>query len=251
MTPRILLLALLPLAACSAPQIEATPEVGFTKLKGDFAAATGSIGASTSMKDLGLDGRETQPGARVDLKWGSPHLSIAYHQTDTEGSGTTTANLTHDGTTITAGTATDSELDIEYLTGIVTFDFAPTDFLELGLGLGVQAAHVQTKITETGTANTIETDETVPVPVLAARVGVDVGPLDFDALLNGIDVDYGGDNLRFYELDLRARWEFASHFHALVGWHRWNVDLEYDDGADAVAVDVTAEGPYFGLGVSF
>ena len=251
MTHRILLLAFLPLSACSAPRFEVTPEYGYTKLSGDFAVSSGSITGTTSMGDLGLDDREGQPGARVDLKWGSPHLSLALHESSTSGSGTTAVDLTHGGVTINSGANTDSKLDLGYGNAIVTFDFVPGDTIELGLGLGAQVASVDARVTETGTANTIRTNESVPVPVLAARAAVELGPVTLDALLSGISLDYNGDSLNFYDIDLRARWRIFQHGHALIGWHRWTVDLDYQDGSDNVKLDVTSEGPYFGIVFSF
>lgn len=244
-------LPLLSLVACSAPGIEATPFYGFSKFDGDFAISNGAITASTSMDSIGLDDREGLPGARVDFKWGSPHLSAQLATTSTSGDGTTDTQLTQGGVTINSGAAVDSDLDLTYGNAVVTFDFVPTDAVEVGIGLGVAYADVQTKIVETGTANQVESDESVPIPVLALRAGVDLGPFAADLLLTGIDVSYSGDDLQYYELDLRARWKMFDHAHLLAGWKRWSVDLEYEDGSDNVLLDVTADAPYVGVAISF
>lgn len=251
MTNRLFCLAFLLLAACSAPRFEATPSYGFTKLSGDFAIATGSVSSTNDLKDLGLDDQEGSPGARVDLSWGSPHLTIAVAQMNTDGTGTTTADLTQGGVTINAGTNVDSSVDLTYGTAVVTFDFVPSDAVEVGIGFGAEAASVQTKVKPTGLGAGIDTDESAPVPVLALRAGVDLGPIAIDGLLTGIKIDYSGDSLTFYDLDLRARWEMFEHAHLLVGYKRWKVDLDYEDGADNVQLDVTADGPYLGVVIAF
>lgn len=248
---RLALFASFLLTACSVPRFEATPSYGFSKLSGDFAIATGSISSTNDVKDIGLGDREGAPGARVDLQWGSPHLSVEVVQTNSEGSGTTTADLTQGSTTISAGTDVDSKVDLTYGNAIVTFDFVPSDAVEVGLGFGLEAASVQTKVKPTGLGAGIDTDESAPVPVVALRAGVDLGPISVDGLLSGIQIDYGGDSLTFYDLDLRARWEMYDHAHLLVGYRYWKVDLDYEDGADNVKLDVTSSGPYFGLVIAF
>lgn len=253
LSPRSLVLALplTSLVACGAPGIEATPFYGFSKFDGDFAISNGSVSATTSMESIGLDDREGLPGARVDFKWGAPHLSVQIAQTDTSGDGTTDTQLTQGGVTINAGAAVDSDLDLTYGNAVVTFDLVPTDLVEVGLGLGVAYTDIETNVQETGTANRVSTDEQVPVPVLALRAGVDLGPFAVDALVTGVDVSYSGDDLTFYEVDVRARWKAFEHGHLLVGWKRWSVDLDYEDGSDNVKLDVDADAPYVGIAISF
>jgi hypothetical protein len=152
------------LAACSAPQIEAQAQYGLSKFDGDFAISSGGASGKTSMKDLGLDDEEGAPGARADFKWGLPHLTVELGKTSASGSGTTTANLSQGGTTITAGTAVDSDLDLGYIDGILTFDILPTDTVELGLGFGLQTLDIDAKVQQSGTANKVETSETFPDP---------------------------------------------------------------------------------------
>ncbi|MBI5363725.1 MAG: hypothetical protein HZA53_11140 [Planctomycetes bacterium] len=247
----LLLTVSLALTACSAPRIEATPEYGKMRMSGEFAIATAGVASTNDLKDLGLDDEEGTPGARVDLKWGLPHLSFSVSKFDTSGSGTTTADLSQGAVTIPAGTNVDSDVELIYGNAILTFDFVPGDTVEVGLGFGVEAASLQTSVKPSAGGAGVDTDESVPIPVLALRAGVDLGSFQVDGLLTGIKAGYSGDDLTFYDLDLRARWEVFDHAHLLLGYKRWTVDLEYDDGADNVALDVTADGPYLGFVLAF
>lgn len=247
----LIVLALLPFAACAAPQLEITPHFGTSKLSGDVAVSTGSVAATTGIDDIGLDGSESTPGVRVDAKWGSPHLSVSLEQTKYSGSGATTVDLTQGSTTIPAGTNVDSDFDLTYGNALITFDFLPTDMFELGIGLGVEAAKLKTELNATTLNRSISTDESVPIPVLAARAGVNFGKFSIDGTISGIKIDYSGDNLEFYDLDLRARWQAFEHAHFLVGYRRWDVNLDYEDGSDNVKLDVVSAGPYFGVVIAF
>jgi|JI10StandDraft_1071094.scaffolds.fasta_scaffold33753_5 hypothetical protein len=247
----LLVLALLPFAACAAPNLEVTPHFGSSKLSGDFAVAAGSVSATTGIDDIGLDGSESTPGVRIDAKWGSPHLSVSVEQTKYSGSGATTVNLSQGSTTIPAGTDVESDLDLTYGNALITFDFLPTDMFELGIGLGVEAAKLDTEIKATTLGQSISTDESVPIPVIAARAGLNLGAFSIDGTIAAIKIDYSGDNLEFYDLDLRARWAAFEHAHFLVGYRRWDVNLDYEDGSDNVKLDVVSAGPYFGVAIAF
>lgn len=245
------LLVLASMAACSAPSIRATPELAFTKLSGDFAASSGSVSASNDFSDLGVTDRESHFGARVDLKWGSPHLTFSFAQVDLSGDGTTTAQLENDGVTIPIGANVATDVELTQGQAIVTFDVLPTDAFELGIGLGIEALHIKGNITESGTGNSIETDETAPIPVVAARAGVGLGPVDVSLLAAGMQLDIGDDDVTFLDLDLQASVGIFSHGELVVGYRRWKADVEYQDGGDQIEADLTLDGPYIGFSFSF
>jgi hypothetical protein len=249
-----LVLAALPLtcfAACSTPSIRAGPSVGFANLDGDFAASSGSISASNDFSDLGLDDRETEIGARVDLKWGSPHLTVSFARTEMSGDGTTTAQLENDGVIIPVGASVDSDVELTHGQAVITFDLLPTDMFELGLGVGVEALAIDGTIEDTGSGDSIETDETAPIPVIAARAGFGLGPVDVSLLATGMDLEIDGDEVSFFDFDLRGSVSLFSHGELVLGYRRWEADLEYDDDGDRIAADFTLDGPYIGFSLSF
>lgn len=247
----LVLLPLVSMAACSAPQIRATPELAFTKLSGDFAASSGAVSASNDFSDLGITDRESDFGARVDLKWGSPHLTFSFAQADLSGDGTTTAQLENDGVVIAAGANVATDVKLTHGQAVVTFDVLPTDAFELGLGLGIEALHIKGDITESGTGNSIDTDETAPIPVVAARAGVGLGPVDVSLLATGMQLKINDDDVTFLDLDLQASVGVFSHGELVVGYRRWKADVEYKDGSDQIEADLTLDGPYIGFSFSF
>lgn len=238
-------------SGCSAPSVSAAPLLGFTKLKGDFAASSGAVTASNDFEDLGIDERETEAGARVDLKWGAPHLTFSFARVDQSGDGTTTAQLENDGVTIPVGATVSSDIELTRGAAIVTFDVLPTDVVELGLGFGVELMQIDGTITATVGGNSIETDETVPLPVVAGRATVNVGIFDVSLLATGMNVSIDGDEVNFLDLDLQARMSVFEHGRLVVGYRDWSADLEYDDDGDQIEADLELEGPYIGFALTF
>lgn len=242
-------------AACSAPSLSVQPRFGTSKIDGHIGASSGSttIGTNSLDDSLGLDKDNSVPGVRVDAQFGSPHLTLAYQKSSYDGDGTLDADITKDSTTITAGTAVRSNLDLGLYGGLVTFDLLPIETVELGIGLGVQVADMSASIESSG--QRISVDETVPIPVLAARVGVDVWRLHFEALGSGLKVDYNGDDATFYDLDLSGRFRIVGGDHlrgSLVGgWRLAHFDVEYDDGGDHIDASLRQSGPYIGLEIGF
>lgn len=246
--------ALLLLAACSAPQITGSPSYTLLTPKGDIGLATaGTPVADTKLSTLGIEDEEGVLGARFDFKWGMPHLSIATQSTGWKGNGT----LDVDFGGISAGEAVSSELDLALHRAYLTFDFAPTDYLELGVGVGAMVVDLKAKVTaNSGAFAPEEVDELIPLPVLAGRAGGRLWKLDLEAIAAGVKVDIDGDEATFLDLDLNAKYAlFGEHgsFHgALVaGWRTTSFAVAYEDDFDNVDLDATFSGPYIGLQLGF
>jgi len=245
------------LGACSAPQLDVIPRV-------QQASLSGTIGEDTSgtpvadidvADDLGLGDTSTEFGARADLSFGAGKWTFAYSPASFSGDGTLTGDITHGGVTIPAGTPVSSDVQMDVGSAIWTYDFVPSETVELGLGLGVHA--IDFKGTVTDGIDTVKLDQTVPVPVLAARAGVAFGQFDISALLSGLQVKDGSDEATFYDSDVMGRWHFlggnSGHLSiALVlGWHRTDVKLDYTDSTDRVNADLSVTGIYYGLSIGF
>lgn len=242
-------------SACAAPYIAVEPRYGVMDLDGDIAVSSGAITASNSLDALGLDDEEDAIGARVDARWLMPHLTVWGSQQDYEGDGTLDATLSQGGTTITAGTAVESELDLGMLNGVVTFDLFPGDTIEAGIGLGVSLFDVESKVTDPG-VNSIDIDESLALPLIAGRLGAKFWRMEVEALLSGMALDVDGDDVTFHDLDLNARIRvLGSGDHAtghfVLGYRDVALDLDYDDGGDAVEANIELSGPYIGLRFRF
>ena len=243
------------LAACGAPGLDATARYGFVDLDGGVLTDT-TVGAAENTWDgLGLDDTEATPGATVDLKWGSPHLSISTQQSGYSGQGVLNSEIEIDGDTIAIGTTVDADVDIDVTSALLTWDLAPGD-LEFGLGLGIVGLGLDMQFADTGSSTVVASDETLPLPVLAARLGMSQGPWSLAGTLAGFDIDIDGDELSFFDFDAYGKYSFAGgdermNAAVVVGYRSTDLSVDYEDGPDRVDADLELTGPYIGLRLSF
>ncbi|MFT5291607.1 MAG: hypothetical protein ACI8PQ_003229 [Planctomycetota bacterium] len=251
-----LVLALSTLALASScnilPSARVTPRIGTLELDGDISAGTPGLSATADMEDLGFidDGNVFSP--RVDLAWGPVDLIASGFNAKYEGDGTADVALTIGGDTISIGEAVHSELDLSMVTLLAVWDFVPTDVVDFGLGLGAQVIDFDTSITSLGMVPvTIETAESAPFPVLAARGAFQLFDLEISAVASGVSLDISGVDATFVDLDIMASYtfeEFLGFYGALVaGYRQIDMDVEYSDSGSDVALDFSLSGPYFGL----
>ncbi len=256
MSRHIALLApVLALAACGTPHLEAMARYGEYSLDGDLAISSMGINSSNSMDTLGLDDSEGSAGLLVDFKWGGPHLTISTQSTSYSGEGRLESELSFGGDTIDAGDDVDSDFDLGLTTGVLTWDLAPGP-LELGLGLGVTIIALDASFEEIGMNNEVSTDESLPAPMLAARAGFELGPIEVNGLLTGFAFSSGDDEITFYDLDIFGRYKFfggSDHLGGsfVFGWRQVDFDVEYEDGNSDVELDFSYSGPYIGLQLRF
>jgi hypothetical protein len=250
--PALLCLVLLP--SCLMPQIGIEPRVGPVLVDGDVSVVAEGLPPSTnSTDDLGLDDADAAVSVRGDFKWGSPHLSITLQESNHDGNGTLSAAFGNPP--IVATTPVNTDFDLGLHTGYLTFDFIPGDW-ELGVGLGVVVVDVDFSTTDGVIATPISADETLPVPVLAARGGVGLGPVDFEALIGISSFDAGDAELTFFDVDVNGRIRFFGDGDRLTGLitlgvRHTDLDAEYEDGVDDVELDLAFTGPYLGIRLQF
>jgi hypothetical protein len=254
-TPIGLAAALL-LTACSTPRLDVTPRWGTLDIDGSLGIASGNVSAKADLNSAGLQEDDSVLGARVDFDWGGSHVMLSGQQSEHGGDGTLDATLSSGGTTITAGTDVASEFDLGLYTAAYTFDFVPTDLIEVGLGLGVSYLDVQASFTDSTSNETIDGDESIPVPVLAARLGTRIWRLDASLQAQGIALELDGDEILYVDLDLMAKLRLLGgedHLggHLTAGYRWVDLELEYEnDDGDQVDGDATFAGPYIGLTLS-
>jgi hypothetical protein len=242
-------------SSCGAPSFGITPRLGKLDIDGNIGVESTGVTAKNSVESLGLVEDDSVFGGRVDLDWGGVHVTAAGQSSTHDGDGVLEADLSQGGTTITAGTAVESKLDIGIYSGVVTFDLLPTDNFELGLGLGVAAIDFDVSFTDPNSGDRIATDETVPLPVLALRGAVALGPVDVSVLASGISVAIDGDEATYIDLDAMARVRVLGSGDRFtgwlaLGWRQIDLDAEYEDDGEA-ELDLEFSGPYFGLTFAF
>lgn len=248
--------ALMLCSSCAGPYIAVEPRYGNLELDGDVAVASGAITSSNSLDAVGLDDAEGTFGARVDARWLMPHLTVWGSQSSFDGDGTLEADLSQGGNTIVAGTDVKSDFDFDMLAGVLTFDLFPGDTFELGIGFGAALLALDASITDPVGAADITLDESLPMPLVSARLGAQFWRLDVEALLSGMALDVDGNDATFYDLDLAARMRVlgsGDHAtgHLVLGYRHVALDVDYDDGGDAVELDLEFTGPYIGLRILF
>jgi hypothetical protein len=239
-------------AGCAAPAFDASARYTRLSLDGDVGIQNEDVTAQNSVEDLGLDDDEGAAGARVDVKWGAPHLSLSYERTSFSGRGRTNAEISEGGVVIPVDTDVESDLDLDVVAAALTFDFLPTENFELGLGVGVTGFGFDAKVSEIGgTQVEVDEQEFLPLPVVALRGGLQFGRFSASALLSGMQVTYDGGDYEYLDLDLQARMTVFEVGHVVLGWREIRADAEYEDDDTDVDLDLDLSGPYIGLGFGF
>ncbi len=253
-SPRTLpFLGLLLLAAgCNVPQLDLTPRYGVLSIDGEFGASSSNISGRASLEAAGLDDDEGFPGLRADVKFGSPHLILSAGRASWAGSGIADAALDIGGDTINVNDPVESEFDLNLYQALLVFDMFPTNVAEIALGVGVTGFDYDLLFRSETTSETIESDELVPIPVIALNVGAQLGPIEVAGLVSGFSVDYEEFDGTYIDADLYARYRILggkNHLRSsiVLGWRQIEVEFEYDDDGDLYDADFGISGPYLGM----
>ncbi|HED65119.1 MAG TPA: hypothetical protein ENJ09_06130 [Planctomycetes bacterium] len=242
-------------SACALPGLDATPRVSSLSLSGDFGASSGSVSAQADLERAGLGSSETATGVRVDAKVGAPHIVFSVDQVSYSGTGTLDATISLGGNTITSGTAVRSEADLGVYSALLLFDLIPGSNAELGIGFGATILDVDASFRDLGTNTLLNTNETIPVPVVAANAGLQFGDLELAAVASGMSIGTGGNSGTLVDIDAFGCWRLLGGTSRLrgsliLGWRQLDIDAEYDSGSDNVDASLTLSGPYLGLELS-
>lgn len=254
MRTALALLAPLLLGSC-LPRLAVMPRYGPVDVDGELGISDSGTVAKGSLSEAGFEEDDGVVGAVVDLKWGSPHLMVSTQSSTHDGDGRLETTLSQDGVTIPAGTAVSSDLDLGLHQALLTFDLVPGD-LEVGIGFGVTVVDFDASITDPGSGESVSTDETVPIPVLAARAGTRLGRLGLEGVVSGMAVNSSDVEAAILDLDLSARWHlFGGEDHLngsiVLGYRTVALEADYEDDDDEVELDATFDGFYLGFQVVF
>ncbi len=249
----VLILAALP--GCTTPRMLLIPRVQSAKLSGSLAASASGVSLVRNdlPSDLGLAERETEAGARLDLAFGRGRWTLAYAPASFSGHGTLSADVSADNVTLPATTVVDSKAEMNIGTALWTYDLLPSEVFELGLGLGLHTLEYRMEITDG--SSTVAIDKTVPIPVLALRLGASFGQFGFSALASGLKATGGTGAVEFVDLDLLGCYRIPTgerlSLAAVLGWKQTRIDLDYTEGGDRRATEFQISGPYLGLSLGF
>jgi len=242
-------------SACSLPQVEVMPRYGWTSLSGDIGANSGNVNAKADLEDSGLDETEGTPGVRADFKFGAPHFVFQYAGVNFDGNGEVDATLDAGGVTIPAGADVATKLDLDIYSGVFLFDVFPGSMVEIALGFGGTVLDFDFRVEDDLTGERIKSAETVPVPLLAANVGVQLGSFEISSTVSGAYVDYGKGDGSIIDSDTFGRVRIfggKNHIRAsLVGGVRYIwINADYSDSGDDFELDLNLLSPYVGLEIT-
>lgn len=246
-------------AACSAPSLDLTPRLAMLEPEGSFGF-NDTLGNQVSQDlpdNLGLEKDSSSLGLRADLDLGAPHLTASIQGSTHDGEGVLDGEIEYDEQVIDADASVATDFSLTGYSFIATWDLIPGDSFELGLGLGANVLDIQMEVqSKDDPTQSVAFDELAPVPVVAVRVGGDIGPVSLSALASGLSVSIGDLDATYLDLDLMAKWRllgekggFAGSLAA--GWRHTHLDAELDDDADQVDLDLTFSGPWFGATIGF
>jgi hypothetical protein len=242
------------LGACALPQLDVQPRYEALGIDGEIGVSSTTVTAKADLERMGLDD-DGAFGARADFKWGIPHLVVMGQASQHSGSGTLDATLTQGGNTINAGADVDSSLDVGSYSALLLFDVFPGSTFELALGFGAALIDYDLLVEEQLTGTTIDSSETLPLPLVAANAGLELGSFELALLASGLSYDYNGDSGSLFDGDASLRWRFLGgedHLRGslVVGWRALLVDLDIEDGGDSVEGNFDLAGPYLGIEVT-
>lgn len=239
------------LGACSAPTAKVMPFIASIGLDGDVSIQEGGAGGNTSFGELGVGDDEASVGGVARIGFGAAELSVSGLGVAYEGSGTTASEFSLDGNSVAAGTAVDTDFDLQMARALFTWDLVPIGGIDLGIGVGATLLDLQFDLQQPGTANRITTEQVIPVPMIGARAAWEWGPVDLRADVGGLVIEFDGDEATVIDGELSAAVQFLKVGELVVGYRVTSIDAQYDDSGAKVNADFDLEGYYLGLQFGF
>lgn len=244
---------------CQSARFGAGASLGVRELSGSIGIDDANVRARNSVEALGLDGEAAALDARVDVVFESAarsRLVLKGFQSNHDGSGALDEEFAKGPVVIPAGAVVDSEFDAGVYSALYTFDLVGEDALEAGLGFGVAWVDLESGFTSRATGDQIFTDESVPIPLLAARLAWQGERFGIGCELAGLDVGYAGDHATFVDFDFAARWRFSGKRFGdagelVLGWRQLYAGVDYQDDLEDVDASLSLGGPYLGLSYRF
>lgn len=252
----LLLLAILLSAGCSLPRFAVTPRAGYMKLDGDVTLNTGPVQVTGSASDLGVDDGEVVWQPRIDVDWDDLHVTA--HGIWHEFSGSGTADVTADvgGHRVKFDAPARTHFDFGIYAVEAAYDIIPTDFIDVGLGLGAGMVEYDIRISSPVQNASVEADDQLPFGYVMARVAKDLWRFNFLVNLRGLTLKLDDDEMTYGDVDASVSFSLFgpdSRFDGklVVGYRYIYVDYEYTNGTDVDVDNVTLKGPFLGLTISF
>ena len=250
------LLALSLLGSCGLPKAGFTPRFVTFDIEGDLLVSEGGATLASDVETMGFSEDSNSFAPRADFEWGAFELTLAHSSTDHSGTGVADASLEFGGgDVILPGENIQNDFELGLTELIMTWDLIPGDTIDFGIGFGATLADVDLTITSLDNPGIeYDTDESLPIPMIAGRLGVELGDFNAEALVSGLSVDVDGDKATVIDVDLGLRYNLVDLGGQVMGaltlgYRSFDLDVEYDDedSGEEVDIDIGFSGPYFGL----
>ena len=249
------LFALLFLGSCGLPKAGFSPRYLTLDVEGDILVSEGGATVASDIESLGLQKDSGSLSPRLDLEWGAFELTLANSNTDHSGIGVADATLEFGGGDfILAGDKVQTDFELGLTEVIMTWDLVPGDTVDLSIGFGATLADVKMDIASLDNLGVeYSMDESLPIPMLAGRLGIELGDFRFEALAAGLSVNVDGDSATVIDMDLALRYNLIDIGGGVMGaisagWRSFDLQLDYsDDTGESVDIDLGFSGPYFGI----
>ena len=249
---RILIALAAMTASCSAPSVSVMPFVASNSLDGSVSTSGGESSASTDLGSLGVGDSETGIGGRFDFVGPNSQWSITHAASKFAGNGTIGAELEVGDTTFGKDVNVATTLDLAVTSLLWTRNWGLGDTAHFGLGLGVTSIDLAMQITEQVTKKTDGMDETLPIPLLALRLGGDVGPVRVEATYALLEVDVDEGSVSVTDMDIYGGIDVLGDMGTLVlGYRDFALDTSFGDASDSADLDLQLGGPYLGVRFAF
>jgi len=229
------------------------------EIQGDIEVDDNGIDGTSIDVDstFGFDDKEDFDELHVTM--GLPILgrfNFQYLKGDYQGTKTLSSDITFAGTTFTASTQIDAELNLEAYTFLWQFGASTPGVIGADVGAGgiagVKYFNIHARVDDEF-GNSEETDIRAPLPVIGAYVRTNLAKfLSVEAQVHGIkfldNFNIGLTGI-FYDATIAVDAKFSGLFVG-VGYRLFHMDVEYENGTD-VKAQLDIEGLFFEAGLSF
>ena len=208
------------------------------------------------MDSLGLAQTSDVILPRLYLRDGARLLDLSGFQVDLEGEGTVDADITINGTTLTAATPVDSVFSMASYSGVLTWDVAKLGSATVGVGVGLEWVALDVALMESAGTINLSSEQQFPLPLLGLRITSEEAPVSGHLSVGWITLESPEIEASILDVDGRVeakliRSERGMHLDGMLGYRGFDMDVGYDDGGSQVEADFKVGGPYAGFRLRF
>ena len=242
--------------SCHTPALTAGLAGAQLASRGSFGATETGTVVRSNMDSLGLAQTTDAVLPRVYLRDGPRLFDLSGFQVNLEGQGTVEADITINGTTLSASTPVDSIFSMGSYSGVLTWDVAKVGSATLGVGIGLEWVDLDMALTESAGTINLSSEQQFPLPLLGLRLTSEAAPVSGHLSVGWITLESPEIEASILDIDGRVeakliRARRGMHLDGMLGYRGFDMDVGYDDGGSQVEADFKVGGPYAGFRLRF